>query len=73
MRPGESGVGVLFGFGNISGLCIDLGGGSTEISWVVNGRIKVEVAHVLPLSEARTALELSQGGHTRGKIVLKVE
>ncbi len=40
---------------------------------VVNGRIKVEVAHVLSLSEARKALELSQSGHTRGKIVLKVE
>jgi NADPH:quinone reductase-like Zn-dependent oxidoreductase len=37
---------------------------------VVSGRIKVNVETVLPLREARKAQELSQSGHTRGKIVL---
>ena len=37
------------------------------------GRFKVNVETVLPLSEARKAQELSQTGHTRGKIVLKVQ
>jgi NADPH:quinone reductase-like Zn-dependent oxidoreductase len=36
------------------------------------GRFKANVETVLPLSEARKAQELSQSGHTRGKIVLKV-
>jgi len=36
------------------------------------GRFKVNVETVLPLSEARKAQDLSQAGHTRGKIVLKV-
>ena len=36
------------------------------------GRFKANVEKVLPLSEARQAQELSQSGHTRGKIVLKV-
>lgn len=36
------------------------------------GHIKPMVNTVLPLAEARQAHELSQGGHTRGKIVLHV-
>jgi len=28
---------------------------------------------VLPLAEAKRALEMSRGGHTRGKIVLQVD
>lgn len=36
------------------------------------GRLKPFVETVLPLSEARRAHELSQGGRVRGKIVLKV-
>lgn len=36
------------------------------------GRMKPVVETVLPLFEARKAQELSQGGHTRGKIVLKI-
>ena len=40
---------------------------------VVNGRVKVIIAQVLPLSEARKAQELSQSGHTRGKIVLTMD
>ncbi len=39
---------------------------------VANGAIHVHVETVLPLSEARRAQELSQKGHTTGKIVLRV-
>lgn len=37
------------------------------------GRVKAMVETVLPLQEARKAHELSQSGHVRGKIVLKVK
>jgi NADPH:quinone reductase-like Zn-dependent oxidoreductase len=40
---------------------------------VVAGRVKVHVETVLPLRDARKAQELSQTGHTRGKIVLAIE
>jgi NADPH:quinone reductase-like Zn-dependent oxidoreductase len=44
-----------------------------EIAKLVDsGQVKVIVERVLPLSEARQAHELSEKGHTRGKIVLKV-
>jgi NADPH:quinone reductase-like Zn-dependent oxidoreductase len=36
------------------------------------GNVNPFVETVLPLAEARRAQELSEGGHTRGKIVLKV-
>jgi NADPH:quinone reductase-like Zn-dependent oxidoreductase len=36
------------------------------------GKLKIHVETVLPLTEARKAQELSQNGHARGKIVLKV-
>ena len=36
------------------------------------GEVRVELAEVLPLSEVRRAQELSESGHTRGKIVLTV-
>jgi NADPH:quinone reductase-like Zn-dependent oxidoreductase len=39
---------------------------------IADGQIKVNVQTILPLSEARKAQELSQTGHARGKIVLKV-
>ncbi|KAB0666932.1 NADP-dependent oxidoreductase [Oryzomonas japonica] len=39
---------------------------------VDSGKLRVMVEAVLPLAEARRAQELSQNGHTRGKIVLKV-
>jgi NADPH:quinone reductase-like Zn-dependent oxidoreductase len=39
---------------------------------VDTGKLQSRVETVLPLSEARRAQELSQGGHVRGKIVLKV-
>src|SRR5262249_2586380 len=47
--------------------------GLTEIADLVDsGKVKPVGETVLPLSEARKAQELSQTGHTRGKIVLKV-
>jgi NADPH:quinone reductase-like Zn-dependent oxidoreductase len=39
---------------------------------VASGEVKVELAETLPLSDARRAHELSESGHTRGKIVLTV-
>ena len=44
-----------------------------EIAKLVDaGYVKPYIDTVLPLKEARRALELSQKGHTRGKIVLRV-
>jgi NADPH:quinone reductase-like Zn-dependent oxidoreductase len=44
-----------------------------EIARLIDaGAIKVVVSDVLPLAEARKAQELSQSGHARGKIVLRV-
>jgi NADPH:quinone reductase-like Zn-dependent oxidoreductase len=40
---------------------------------VSGGRLRVEVEKVLPLDQAREALEAVQGGHTRGKIVLNID
>lgn len=40
---------------------------------VDNGRLAVELQEVLPLEEAARAHELSEGGHVRGKLVLRVE
>jgi NADPH:quinone reductase-like Zn-dependent oxidoreductase len=37
-----------------------------------NRRLKIPIATVLPLSEARQAQQLSQSGHTQGKIILRV-
>lgn len=39
---------------------------------VCAGHLKPHVSAVLPLAEARQALELSETRHTRGKLVLKV-
>jgi NADPH:quinone reductase-like Zn-dependent oxidoreductase len=45
----------------------------SEIAKLIDsGSVKVVVETVLPLSDARRAQELSQAGHVRGKIVLKV-
>jgi NADPH:quinone reductase-like Zn-dependent oxidoreductase len=44
-----------------------------EIAKLVDsGKLRPIVETVLPLSEARRAHELSQAGHTRGKIVLRI-
>jgi NADPH:quinone reductase-like Zn-dependent oxidoreductase len=39
---------------------------------VLAGKVKVDVQTILPLEQARQAQELSQKGHTQGKIVLRV-
>jgi NADPH:quinone reductase-like Zn-dependent oxidoreductase len=39
---------------------------------VASGEVRIELAEVMPLSEIRRAHELSESGHTRGKIVLTV-
>jgi NADPH:quinone reductase-like Zn-dependent oxidoreductase len=39
---------------------------------VAAGDVRVELAEVMPLTEVRRAHELSESGHTRGKIVLAV-
>ncbi len=39
---------------------------------VAAGEVRVEIAEVLPLPEVQRAHELSESGHTRGKIVLTV-
>ena len=39
---------------------------------VAAGDVRVEIAEVLPLTEVRGAHELSESGHTRGKIILTV-
>lgn len=45
----------------------------TEIAKLLDaGEIRTVVEQVLPLANVRQALELSQGGHTHGKIVLQV-
>ena len=36
------------------------------------GEVHVEITEVLPLTEVQRAQELSESGHTRGKIVLTV-
>lgn len=44
-----------------------------EIGRMIDGgQVKTHVETILPLSEARQAHEMSQSGHTRGKIVLQV-
>ncbi len=40
---------------------------------VADGTVRVEIAHTFSLEEARKAHELSEAGHTRGKIVLAVK
>ena len=40
---------------------------------VAAGEVRPELTEVLPLSEVRRAHELSESGHTRGKIVLTVD
>jgi NADPH:quinone reductase-like Zn-dependent oxidoreductase len=39
---------------------------------VAGGEVRVEISEVLPLSDVQRAHELSESGHTRGKIVLTV-
>lgn len=39
---------------------------------IAHGDIRVEIAEVIPITEIRRAHELSESGHTRGKLVLSV-
>ena len=39
---------------------------------VAAGEVHVEITEVLPLTEVQRAHELSESGHTRGKIILTV-
>jgi NADPH:quinone reductase-like Zn-dependent oxidoreductase len=39
---------------------------------VASGELKVEIAEVIPLDDVRRAHELSESGHTRGKLVLSI-
>jgi NADPH:quinone reductase-like Zn-dependent oxidoreductase len=39
---------------------------------VEDGKLKPQVTETMPLEQAREALQKSQQGHTRGKIVLKI-
>lgn len=47
-----------------------------QLTWVAelvaSGEVHVEISAELPLAEIRRAHELSESGHTRGKIVLRV-
>jgi NADPH:quinone reductase-like Zn-dependent oxidoreductase len=43
------------------------------VELIDTGLIRPIVETVLPLKEVRKAHELSESGHTRGKIVLKVK
>src|SRR5881394_2808995 len=46
---------------------------ATIADLVVSGKVKVNIETVLPLREARKAQDLSQKGHSGGKIVLEVD
>jgi NADPH:quinone reductase-like Zn-dependent oxidoreductase len=50
------------------------GSSLAEIAKLIDsGMLKPTIDRVLPLSEARRAHELSESGHVRGKIVLRVK
>jgi NADPH:quinone reductase-like Zn-dependent oxidoreductase len=50
------------------------GGQLREIAALIDsGKVKTSIAAVFPLAEAGRAQEMSKEGHTRGKIVLKIE
>src|SRR2546430_11525538 len=64
----ELGVRAAFVAGHPSGAQL------AEIAKIIDsGKLAPVIDRILPLSEARRAHELSQSGHTRGKIVLRVK
>jgi len=64
----ELGVRAAFVAGHPSGAQL------VEIAKLIDsGELKPVIDRILPLSEVRRAHELSQSGHTRGKIVLRVK
>ena len=46
---------------------------STIAKLIDSAKLRPMIDRILPLSEARRAHELSQNGHVRGKIVLRVK
>jgi NADPH:quinone reductase-like Zn-dependent oxidoreductase len=42
------------------------------VALVAQGRMRASIEHSLPITEFRRAQELSQSGHVRGKIVLRL-
>jgi NADPH:quinone reductase-like Zn-dependent oxidoreductase len=46
---------------------------TTIAALVAGGEVRVEISELLALAEVQRAHELSQSGHTRGKLVLKVD
>jgi NADPH:quinone reductase-like Zn-dependent oxidoreductase len=45
----------------------------SEIAALIdNGKLRPATSQVLPLAEGRTALDLSETGHVRGKLVLQI-
>ena len=49
------------------------GGQLAEIAKIIDsGKLAPIIDRILPLSEARRAQELSQSGHTHGKIALRI-
>jgi NADPH:quinone reductase-like Zn-dependent oxidoreductase len=64
----ELGVRAAFVAGHPSGAQL------AEIAKMIDsGKLAPIIDRILPLSEARRAHELSQSGHVRGKIVLRVK
>lgn len=45
---------------------------ATLATWVEGGRLRPVLERIVPLEEIRSAHEASEGGHTRGKIVVRV-
>ena len=72
-RPSEDDAkkhGVRAGYVFVQPSSDELGSIATMID---AGKLRVEIAKVFPLAQAREAHEMSRAGHTRGKIVLKID
>jgi NADPH:quinone reductase-like Zn-dependent oxidoreductase len=81
VKDGGSAVGIVYGPldqgpRGISFERFSAGSGPARLETVAKmadeGRLRVELAAELPLEQAREALERVEGGHTRGKVVLKL-
>jgi NADPH:quinone reductase-like Zn-dependent oxidoreductase len=80
LKPGGRAVGIVYGPEEappgISFERFSAGSGRARMEKLAEladaGRLRVELAAELPLEQAREALERVAGGHTRGKVVLKL-
>jgi NADPH:quinone reductase len=80
LKPGGRAVGIVFGQeeapAGISFERFSAGSGRARLEKLAEmadaGRLRVELAAALSLEQAREALERVAGGHTRGKVVLKL-